>query len=67
MAGFCAPGNDEIYYKRLEQLKEAGATIVNITKPLLYSDEIQNAYGWYVQSPLHVYCFVESNCNLVRL
>lgn len=46
IAGLRAPGNEAKFLARLEQLKQAGATIVNMTAPLPYSDDIQNAYGW---------------------
>ena len=46
IAGIRAPGNEAKFLVRLEQLKQAGATIINITEPLPYADEIQNAYGW---------------------
>ncbi|KAK3641210.1 hypothetical protein LTR56_011450 [Elasticomyces elasticus] len=46
IGGLRAPGNEAKFLARLEQLKQAGATIVNITEPLPYADEIQNAYGW---------------------
>jgi len=46
IAGLRAPGNEAKLLARLEQLKHAGATIVNMTTPLPYADEIQNAYGW---------------------
>ncbi|KAF7193675.1 putative amidase [Pseudocercospora fuligena] len=41
-----APGNQAKFLRRLRQLEEAGATIVNMTEPLPYAYEIQNAYGW---------------------
>ncbi|KAJ6558480.1 amidase family protein [Mycena vulgaris] len=46
VAGFRAPGNADKLLARLTQLKEAGATIINITEPLPYVDEIQNRFGW---------------------
>lgn len=46
IAGLRAPGNEAKFLARLDQLKQAGATIVNMTAPLPYSDDIQNAYGW---------------------
>ncbi|KAF2173075.1 hypothetical protein M409DRAFT_49570 [Zasmidium cellare ATCC 36951] len=45
-AGIRAPGNEAKFFQRLRQLEEAGALIVNITTPLPYATEIQNAYGW---------------------
>lgn len=46
VAGIRAPGNEAKFLERIEQLKQAGVTIINITEPLPYADEIQNAYGW---------------------
>lgn len=46
IAGLRAPGNEAKFLARLDQLKRAGVTIVNMTNPLPYADEIQNAYGW---------------------
>jgi amidase len=46
VAGVRAPGNEAKLLARIDQLKRAGATIINITEPLPFADDIQNAYGW---------------------
>lgn len=46
VAGVRAPGNEAKLLARLDQLKAAGATIINMTEPLPYAYEIQNAHGW---------------------
>lgn len=46
IAGIRAPGNEAKFLRRLHQLEEAGVTIINMTTPLPYASEIQNAYGW---------------------
>jgi amidase len=46
IAGIRAPGNEAKMLARLDQLKAAGATIINMTEPLPYAYDIQNAYGW---------------------
>ena len=45
-AGIRAPGNEAKLLARLDQLKAAGATIINMIEPLPYAYEIQNACGW---------------------
>jgi amidase len=46
VAGIRAPGNEAKMLARLEELRAAGAIIVNMTEPLPYAYEIQNSYGW---------------------
>ncbi|EMC98278.1 hypothetical protein BAUCODRAFT_146833 [Baudoinia panamericana UAMH 10762] len=46
IGGLRAPGNEAKFLARLDMLKQAGATIVNMTVPLPYAYDIQNAYGW---------------------
>lgn len=46
VAGVRAPGNEAKLLARIDQVKKAGAIIINITEPLPYAYDIQNAYGW---------------------